>query len=737
MMAASYQIPMPFGHTEDRESEARWLGLVIDHRRLFKALQDGWLRPLQSRAGVLVGIGAYTAEQGAELPANRISVCIKLSAEMLPDTDVQVFRGQQWLSSRTDEFEPADSAMYWPGSLPTFSITEISVASEEELARLEGLSQVVSNVDIPDVPLRISGRGQDSSGPNIDPPQGTTKIVVPDSEDAIHGSLSMAVWGVPRIDPWMDILIAGLASNLAGLPALAAAVEAPWWRFPPWSRIEQAPLPTEAQEGLWLAAIDVFRQGRPITQVGSHALSNHIAATALKYGDSAISRAASEWSACTRKILRAESKIRLGGWKSRPVELALQLVLTRPEPRAFKGWFKDLPELPPAVAWSASALCGLLHGYRRLPSSFRGGSIQREVLSILALQLSDADAAEMTWPSVSAKEASWRRGSSKFVLSWGNRDFAHKYQKARGGWFAADFDDAGVRHQAQALAKKRGWPCIHRYIDLMDGRLSLSGSGSVVPIDPARQLAVRGSVRIRLPDNAVIRKSIDVESYRQSVTVEKGPVTEPTIAQTVGLRTESPDIPGLTYVRDFLSKSEEEHLVRKIDRSGWQEEGLKRRVQHYGWRYDYRTRNINATARLGSLPDWAGRIARRLVSTKLLEHLPDQVIVNEYINEQGIARHVDRIPLFADGIVMISLLESWEMVFRKQSSKDKVSQMLERRSATVLRGDARYKWTHEIPRRKYEPGGLKRRRRISLTFRKVVVPSNPDCPTHSISPVEP
>ena len=730
MMSASYQIPMPFGHTDGRESEAQWLGLVIDHRRLFQALQDGWLRPLQSRAGVLVGIRAYTAEQVAELPANRIPVSIKLSAEMLPVIDVQVFRGRQWVMSRTEEFEPSDSAMYWPGALPTFSITEISVASEEELARLEGLSQVVSNVDIPDVPLRISSRGQDGSGPNIDPPQVPAKIVVPDSEDAIHGSLSMAVWGVPRIDPWLDILMAGLASNLAGLPAQAAAVEAPWWRFPPWSRIAEAPLPADAQEGLWLAAIDVLRQEPPADRVGPHALSDHIAATALKYGDSAISRAVSEWSASTRSILRAESKIRLGGWKSCPVGLALQLVLTRPDPRAFKGWFKDLPELPPGVAWSASALCGLLHGYRRLPTPFRGGRVQREVLSILALQLSDADAAEMTWPSVSAKKASWRQESSEFVLFWGNRDFARKHQNARGGWFAADFDDADVRHQAQALAKKRAWPCIHRYIDLMDGRLPLSGSGSVVPTDPARQLAVHGSVRIRLPDNAVVGEVLDVESFRHSVTVEKGPVTEPVTTRIAGLRVESPDIPGLTYVRDFLSKSEEERLVRQIDRSGWQGEGLKRRVQHYGWQYDYRTRNINATARLGSLPDWAGSIARRLVSAKLLEHLPDQVIVNEYINEQGIARHVDRVPLFADGIVMISLLESWEMVFRKQSRKDKVSQMLERRSAAVLRGDARYKWTHEIPRRKYEPGGLKRQRRISLTFRKVVVPRNADCPTH-------
>ena len=644
--------------------------------------------------------------------------------EMLPAVDVQVLRGRQWVSSRIEEFESSDSAMYWPGALPTFSILEISVASEEELARLEGLSQAVSNVDLLDVPLRIAKIGQGGFESDTDLPQITTKPVIPDSVDAIHGSLSMAVWGVPRIDPWLDILTAGLASNLAELSKLAALVGAPWWRFPPWSRFVETPSPADAQECLWLAAIDVFRKQLPADRVGPNVLSDRIAAAALQYECLAISRAVSDWSASTRSILRAESKIPLAGWKRSPVGLALQLVLTRPDPRAFKVWFKDLPELPPAVAWSASALCGLLHGYRRLPSPFRGGCVQREVLSIFALQLSDAETTEMIWPSVSAMEPSWHRDSSEFVLCWGDRGFARKRQNARGGWLAADFNDAEVRHQAQSVAKERAWPCVHREIDLTDGTLSLSGSGSVVPTDSARQLDVHGSLRMRLPDNAVVEEVLDFEFFRHLVAVETGPVAEPPASRVADLCLKSPDIPGLTYVRKFLSKSEEKRVVRQIDRSRWQQEGLKRRVQHYGWRYDYRTRNINATARLGSLPDWAASIARRLVSEKLLEHLPDQVIVNEYINEQGIARHVDRVPLFADGIVMISLLESWEMVFRKRSSKDKVSQKLERRSAAILRGDARYKWTHEIPRRKYEPGGLKRQRRISLTFRKVVVPRN-------------
>ena len=185
------------------------------------------------------------------------------------------------------------------------------------------------------------------------------------------------------------------------------------------------------------------------------------------------------------------------------------------------------------------------------------------------------------------------------------------------------------------------------------------------------------------------------------------------------------DVPGLTYVPDFLDAGEETELVAAIDSAGWISE-LQRRVQHYGWRYDYKARQIDASMRLGSLPDWAARLARRLVSSRLLADPPDQVIVNEYVGDQGISRHVDAETSFADGIATISLLESWEMVFRERDEQRgrNVTLRLDRRSAAVMTGDARYHWTHEIPKRKYELGRVARGRRLSLTFRKVLAPAS-------------
>ena len=68
---------------------------------------------------------------------------------------------------------------------------------------------------------------------------------------------------------------------------------------------------------------------------------------------------------------------------------------------------------------------------------------------------------------------------------------------------------------------------------------------------------------------------------------------------------------------------------------------------------------------------------------------------------------------------MISLNETWEMIFSGPRSQ-KVARQLQRRSAAVLTGEARMIWKHEIPSRAREPWG-RRGRRVSLTFRKVNV----------------
>ena len=186
------------------------------------------------------------------------------------------------------------------------------------------------------------------------------------------------------------------------------------------------------------------------------------------------------------------------------------------------------------------------------------------------------------------------------------------------------------------------------------------------------------------------------------------------------------DLPsGATYHDDFLSAVEAAGVVLLLDQGDW-DGGLKRRVQHFGHRYDYKARAVTRDSFLGPLPAWLEKLGNRLVSAGFFEVAPDQVIANEYLAGQGISAHVDCEPCFNDTIVSISLLSCCEMIFRDKDSGARSSVILESRSALVLKNEARYRWTHEIPARKsdlIEGERVLRSRRISLTFRKVLLAS--------------
>ena len=721
-----------------RDPAARWLGLVTDHRRLFDSLQDGWLHPLPSRTGVLVGIGAYAREQNTTQTDHLIQVCIRLDMQKLPDLEVEVFRGKKWVRSCLKKLESSDEALFWPGMLPTFAISDLLVSTDEERARLIGLTQATSNVMLPVAEVSVGSKSEKYLEPAVPPEpdvnETTAKLVVPSDEDTIHGAMSMAVWAVPRIEPWLRVLVESLSSERTRLPELAAVVNAEWWRFPPWARMPDDVQPSDLQDSLWLGAVDIFRSRPTKDRFNPRELAEKIAIAAKRVAtEDSHSHEIEEWLRTTHSILRAESSIQLDNWQDSPVGKAIQLVLTRPEPTAFKTWFKDRG-LAPAVTWSAATLCGLLRGYKRLDAQFRGKSLQRELLSVHALRVcAAAQTRDIHWPSLVAEAPQWRRDSSHFILSWDGKDFAEKPLKERGRWYAADLSDEGILRKAQAVANDLGWSCTRREVILEDVKLRFSGPGTMkVRKRPERQLVVSGKHRIQLPPGVPVEERLDTEEFRRLIAVEAielGRLPNPPTLQAGDVPVEQPIIPGLGYISDFLTKDEEKDLIEKIDQSDWIED-LQRRVQHYGWRYDYKARQVDGSMRIGELPDWAEKYARKLIDNRLVRKLPDQVIVNEYKAGQGISKHVDSEESFEDGIATISLLESWEMEFQEKSSKRKVSKLLERRSVAVMSGDARYCWTHEIKKRKRDPnpnpGGprIPRKRRISLTFRKVKPPKS-------------
>jgi len=178
-------------------------------------------------------------------------------------------------------------------------------------------------------------------------------------------------------------------------------------------------------------------------------------------------------------------------------------------------------------------------------------------------------------------------------------------------------------------------------------------------------------------------------------------------------------LPGLTYIPNYITPSQETKLLNIIDTQPWLTD-LKRCVQHYGWKYDYKARNITSEQKLGPLPEWLQNYCNKLQQDRIFAKAPDQVIINEYQPGQGISPHVDVLS-FGDTIASLSLGSSCIMEFTSDANKAPV--LLESCSLVVLSDEARYKWKHAILARKtdkYNGQVITRKRRISLTFRNVI-----------------
>jgi alkylated DNA repair dioxygenase AlkB len=181
---------------------------------------------------------------------------------------------------------------------------------------------------------------------------------------------------------------------------------------------------------------------------------------------------------------------------------------------------------------------------------------------------------------------------------------------------------------------------------------------------------------------------------------------------------------GLELHFDFISKLEEIELLKHIDNSIWLHD-LTRRVQHYGYKYDYKARKINHSFFLGDLPTWLQILAKKLIDKELIDFVPDQAIVNEYESGQGISPHIDCEPCFGDTIISISLGSTCIMNFEKElNSNNKIEFFVEPRTLLIMKKESRYNYYHGIPQRKsdkFNNDTIKRARRVSITFRKVIL----------------
>ena len=114
-----------------------------------------------------------------------------------------------------------------------------------------------------------------------------------------------------------------------------------------------------------------------------------------------------------------------------------------------------------------------------------------------------------------------------------------------------------------------------------------------------------------------------------------------------------------------------------------------------------------------------------------------QLTLNEYLPGQGIAAHIDTESCFGPEIFVISLGSGVTMTMTEQKpsqstgatveTKLKKHVYLKPRSLLILKGHARYSWSHMIaPRKNDKVDGhlIGRGRRVSLTFRQALFPGD-------------
>lgn len=695
------------------------LGLVLGHEQWLQWLADEWwpLSGAPVRLGVDSARGAAAQERGA------VTVVAWIDPARLPPIEVSSFR-DAWVRAPLAVVAASDRELEWPGPVPLHAVTSFMVASEADRSRLMAMSKAFSNVAAPAQPIEVGALDLQPPAPDAPPRSGD--LPLPLDWNARRGALALAVWSVPAVAPWLKALCDSLALRPAGgSPDLRLGR---WVAELPWTRRRLGGAGNDAQLQLWRAAVDVLGAVRMREAWRPREIAEAIRDRACtEHGASR--QDLDPFLSLTGALLGDERSVETSLSPNDPVGSAIQLVLLRPAPDRFLGWAHDVAELPPGVWWMGVMLSGLAFGYRDLELRFRGTP---EARRRLALRLWQLDALESEawgrWPGATDSTPTWRwEDGGRVALLWDGERWAERNGAARGHWYEADLGRKELRKAAMALARKHKPSCVRKRLELANLKVPYAGPGRIRAEEGA--LAVEGTVQLDLPPDVEIVEDLDEEAFRLWLArdgIAERLVDPPSRGREKRVVYEVADsqpaaIPGLSIVPDFITEAEERALLEAVDQEPWIE-SMARRVQHYGWRYDYKARRVDPGARLGSLPVWAARLGERLLARGLVPELPDQLIVNEYVGAQGITKHVDCRPCFQGPIVTLSLGESWDMFLWSPEGDAKVSRLLPRRSATVLSGEVRERWKHEIPRRANEASGP-RGRRVSLTFRKVVVPA--------------
>jgi DNA ligase (NAD+) len=237
------------------------------------------------------------------------------------------------------------------------------------------------------------------------------------------------------------------------------------------------------------------------------------------------------------------------------------------------------------------------------------------------------------------------------------------------------------------------------------GSVSKNTSAVIVKQKGAITGKLEKAQELKIP---ILTRDEFIKMYFEKVSSEEDEISK---EEDVSSKGKTP-IPGLFYQKNALSEEKQAELLKFLNSQPWSSV-LKRETQQYGYTYNYRPAKIEQAQ---PIPE----ILKRLQTELGIK--ANQVIVNRYEPGQGITAHTDHEKLFDDVIYTISLEDTWPMIFVNKLDGSRLELPLEKGSIAELSGDARYKWTHEIPSKKsyYFDGKVHiKSRRTSITFRTV------------------
>lgn len=193
---------------------------------------------------------------------------------------------------------------------------------------------------------------------------------------------------------------------------------------------------------------------------------------------------------------------------------------------------------------------------------------------------------------------------------------------------------------------------------------------------------------------------------------------------------------GLYYFEDLIDSDEEQQIIESLSKSsdwfGVSQTANSRKVIHYGYEYSY-TNRYAKPKKVNDIPDMyktkildklKDKISEDIYNKLLKDYSFDQLIINRYESNQGIAMHIDNKTHF-DGIILCVTIGSGTTInFSSEDSKKTYSIYVKPRSVYIMSGNARNTWLHGIDKKTYDVLNdvmIKRGTRYSLTFRKIKI----------------